>query len=588
MRTHYCGQIDINHINSEVKLCGWVHRIRDLGELIFIDLRDRTGIVQIVIRSEQRELMDLAKSLHNEWVIYVAGQVKNRPDGLVNEDIKSGAIEIIATQLEALNPAQTLPFSINEQAEASEELRLTYRYLDLRRPKMLENLMLRSQITKTIRNFLDKKDFIEVETPILTKSTPEGARDYLVPSRVHSGCFYALPQSPQIFKQLLMVAGIDRYYQIARCFRDEDLRADRQPEFTQLDMEMSFIEPSDIKSLTEDLIRNLFDEVLSVKLPNPFPSISYQEAMTKYGSDKPDLRVPLELVEIKDLMKDSTFNTFAAAANDNDSRVVALRVPQGEQLSRSKCDGYEKFVINFGLKGLSYLKITDRNLGLDGIKSTLTKFLSETTVGSIFERTLAHNGDMIFFAAGKAETVNNAMGALRIKIGKDLGLFEDSWRFLWVVDFPMFEKKDGKWTSIHHPFTAPQNDDPKKLESDPGQAIAKAYDLVLNGFELGGGSIRISNASLQQAAFRILSLDEETAQNQFGHLLKAFQYGCPPHGGIALGLDRLAMLMAKADSIREVIAFPKTLAAYCPLTGAPSKVNWAQLAELKISTEEKT
>ena len=584
MRTNYCGDITENILGKQVELCGWVHRVRNLGEIVFIDLRDREGLVQVVVDPQNAELVALARTLRNEFVLQVTGTVRVRPEGIVNLKLKTGKIEIAASNIVIINRSEPLPFPINEKQETNEDLRLRYRYLDLRRFEMMQNLILRASVTSVMRLFMDGRGFVDVETPILTKSTPEGARDYLVPSRVHKGEFYALPQSPQIFKQLLMVAGLDRYYQIARCFRDEDLRADRQPEFTQLDVEMSFVSAREIQDLHEDLLRHLFLEILAVELPKPFPRLTYAEAMAKYGSDKPDLRIPIEFVEIDDLVKDVEFSVFKDAANAFDGRVVALRVPNGNAaISRKQIDGYTELVGVHGLKGLAYLKVNDRSAGINGVQSSLLKFLNEPVVNAVLEHTQAQNGDLIFFAAGNAKIVNNALGALRLKVGKDCGLLrENTWQPLWVVDFPLFEEYDGGWTSTHHPFTASIDEDPVKLEANPGAALAQAYDLVLNGSELGGGSIRICNAELQRAVFRILGISAETAQAQFGHLLDAFKYGYPRHGGIAFGLDRIVMLMVGADSLRDVIAFPKTATAQCPLTQAPSSVSDAQLKELGI------
>ena len=583
MRTNYCGDITENILGKQVELCGWVHRVRNLGEIVFIDLRDREGLVQVVVDPQNAELVALARTLRNEFVLQVTGTVRVRPEGIVNLKLKTGKIEIAASNIVIINRSEPLPFPINEKQETNEDLRLRYRYLDLRRFEMMQNLILRASVTSVMRLFMDGRGFVDVETPILTKSTPEGARDYLVPSRVHKGEFYALPQSPQIFKQLLMVAGLDRYYQIARCFRDEDLRADRQPEFTQLDVEMSFVSAREIQDLHEDLLRHLFLEILAVELPKPFPRLTYAEAMAKYGSDKPDLRIPIEFVEIDDLVKDVEFSVFKDAANALAGRVVALCVPNGNAISRKQIDGYTELVGIHGLKGLAYLKVNDRSAGINGVQSSLLKFLNEPVVNAILEHTQAQNGDLIFFAAGNAKIVNNALGALRLKVGKDCGLFrENTWQPLWVVDFPLFEEHDGGWTSTHHPFTASIDEDPVKLEANPGAALAQAYDLVLNGSELGGGSIRICNAELQRAVFRILGISAETAQAQFGHLLDAFKYGYPRHGGIAFGLDRIVMLMVGADSLRDVIAFPKTATAQCPLTQAPSSVSDAQLKELGI------
>lgn len=583
MRTNYCGDITENLLGEKIEICGWVHRVRNLGEIVFIDLRDREGLVQVVVDPQNAELATLARTLRNEFVLQVSGTVRARPEGIVNLKLKTGKIEIAATHIVIINRSQPLPFPINEKQETNEDLRLRYRYLDLRRLEMMKNLILRARVTSAMRRFMDEQGFIDVETPILTKSTPEGARDYLVPSRVHKGEFYALPQSPQIFKQLLMTAGLDRYYQIARCFRDEDLRADRQPEFTQLDVEMSFVSAREIQDLHENLLRHLFLEILAVELPKPFPRLTYAEAMAKYGSDKPDLRIPIEFIDIGDLVKDVGFSVFQDAANAVDGRVVALRVPNGHAISRKQIDGYTELVGVHGLKGLAYLKVNDRSAGIAGVQSSLLKFLTEPVVNAILQRTQAQNGDLIFFAAGKAKIVNNALGALRLKVGRDCDLLqENTWQPLWVVDFPLFEEQDGSWTSTHHPFTAPIDEDPSTLEANPGVALAQAYDLVLNGSELGGGSIRICNDELQRTVFRILGISAETAQAQFGHLLDAFKYGYPRHGGIAFGLDRIAMLMVGADSLRDVIAFPKTATAQCPLTQAPSVVSAAQLKELGI------
>ena len=581
----YCGQIDENLINTNVEVYGWVHRVRNLGGIIFIDLRDREGLVQVIVDPEKNELAEIASKLHNEYVIHVCGKVRARPEGIINNDLKSGKIEIDPKTLEIISTSEPLPFPINEKQNTSEDLRLKYRYLDLRKPEMAKNFILRAKIAKYMRQFLDDNGFIEIETPILTKSTPEGARDYLVPSRVHKGEFYALPQSPQIFKQLLMVAGFDRYYQIARCFRDEDLRADRQPEFTQLDVEMSFVTARDIQNLHEELLRHLFLKILNVELPNPFPRLTYKEAMGKYGSDKPDLRIPLEFVEINDLVKNSEFSVFQTAANSETGRVIALNIPNGSVLSRKQIDNYTQFVSDYGLKGLGYLKVNDLAEGINGVQSSLLKFLTPESVLEILKRTQSKNGDMIFFGASDAKIVNNAFGALRVKLGFDLNLVEKTWQPLWVTDFPLFEEQDGRWTSTHHPFTAPINEDPKELLKNPGKSLAQAYDMVLNGSELGGGSIRICNMELQQATFEILGFSKESYESQFGHLLNAFKYGYPRHGGIAFGLDRIAMLMAGVDSLRDVIAFPKTQTAQCPLTDAPSKVSDTQLKELGIMTK---
>lgn len=587
MRTHYCGQINESLVGTSVTLAGWVNRIRNLGGIIFIDLRDREGLVQILVNPQNTELLGIASGLHNEYVISVSGKIQNRPQGIANSELKNGNVEIEAENITVLNSSDSLPFPINETQDTNEDLRLRYRYLDLRRPCMSNKIIERAKITREMRRFLDEKGFVDIETPILTKSTPEGARDYLVPSRVHKGQFYALPQSPQIFKQLLMVSGFDKYYQIARCFRDEDLRADRQLEFTQLDIEMSFVEAKEIRDLTENLMRYIFSQILDTDLPNPFPCLTYKEALSKYGSDKPDLRTQLELVEIKDLLKDIEFSTISAHAKSDESRIASLRVPNGNTISRKKLDGYTEFVRGFGLSNLFYIKINEINLGIQGIQSPILKFIPENIIFDIINRTSSKDGDIIFFAADKITTVNNAMGALRLQASKDNELLDkDSWNPLWVVDFPLFELNNNKLGSMHHPFTAPLNTDIGELKANPTEVTANAYDLVLNGFELGGGSIRISDAKLQMEVFNLLSIDEKEAQSQFGHLLNAFKYGYPPHGGIALGLDRIAMLMSRAESIREVIAFPKTLTASCPLTQAPSKVSQAQLKELGIKCDD--
>lgn len=590
MRTHYCGEVNESLIDQEINLCGWVHRCRNLGGLIFIDLRDRKGMVQIVVDPQKAEIFRLAETLHSEDVISLKGKVQPRPENMINPDLVTGKIEISAEFLQILNKSDVLPFPIAEDAKAgnvNDDLRLKYRYLDLRRPSMTHNLLLRHKIAQTLRTFLDEHGFIEIETPFLTKATPEGARDYLVPSRVHKGSFYALPQSPQIFKQLLMMSGFDRYYQIVRCFRDEDLRADRQPEFTQLDIETSFMDQTAIQNIIEKMLRNLFAKVLNVALPNPFPRLTYDEAMSRFGSDKPDLRIPLELVDIADLVKHSEFKIFANAAKDHNCRVAALRLPKGSKLSHKEIDNYTKLVETHGAKGLAHIKILDINAGMAGLQSSLLKFLNLETIKSIIDRIEAQNDDIIFFVADKKEIVNDALGALRLKLGHDYNLVEGGWRPLWVVDFPMFMKTETGWTFIHHPFTAPVESDIRKLKADPGKTLAHAYDMVLNGSELGGGSIRIHNPEMQRAVFDIIGIDSDTAQEQFGHLLTAFKYGCPPHGGIAFGLDRIAMLMAGVSSIREVIAFPKTQAATCPLTNAPSTVSDKQLQELGIKIDKK-
>jgi aspartyl-tRNA synthetase len=582
MRSHYCGQLTESLINETVTLCGWVNRRRDHGGIIFIDLRDRTGLVQIVFDPSANEVFALAERIRSEYVLRVQGQVRHRPEGTENPDLTTGKVEVVGIQLEILNVAATPPFQLDE-TDTHEETRLRYRYLDLRRPTLQANFQLRAKVNQVLRQFLDKANFLEIETPMLTKATPEGARDYLVPSRTHPGEFFALPQSPQLFKQLLMMAGMDRYYQIVRCFRDEDLRADRQPEFTQLDMELSFTDEAELQHIMETMIRHLFKTVLAEDLPDPFPVLSYQEAMQRYGTDKPDLRNPLELVDIGDLLTAVEFKVFAEPANDPEGRVAALRVPGGKELTRKQIDDYTDFVRIYGAKGLAYIKVNDLN-GREGLQSPILKFLPDEVINIILERTKAGIGDVIFFGADKINIVNEALGALRLKIGEDLDLLLQGWKPLWVVDFPMFEwdDKEKRWASLHHPFTAPKVDDVEALINDPGHCVSRAYDMVLNGSEIGGGSIRIHQSTLQSAVFELLGIGEQEAQEKFGFLLEALKYGCPPHGGIAFGLDRLVMLMSGASSIREVIAFPKTQTASCLLTSAPAAVSEAQLRELHI------
>jgi aspartyl-tRNA synthetase len=582
MRTHYCGNVDEKLTSQEVTVAGWVHRRRDHGGVIFVDLRDREGLVQVVFDPDSKDIFSEAERLRSEFVIQVKGKVRSRPAGTVNANLKSGQVELLARELTVLNRSEPLPFQLDEHV--SEEVRLKYRYLDLRREVMTRRLRQRHDITRAMRGYLDGNGFIDLETPVLGKSTPEGARDYLVPSRTHAGKFFALPQSPQIFKQLLMVAGFDRYYQIVRCFRDEDLRADRQPEFTQLDIETSFLTQEDIIVLMEGLLRHLFSEVMQVSLPNPVPRMTYAEAMRRYGSDKPDLRIALELTDVADLVKDCSFKVFAGPANDPAGRVAALRVPGGAVLTRKEIDDYTAFVARYGAKGLAYVKVNDVAKGRDGLQSPIIKFLSDAAVTGILARTGAQNNDLIFFGADTAKVVNDSIGALRLKVGHDLKLVAAGWQPLWVVDFPMFEwDADAKrWAAMHHPFTSPLNEDPVALSSNPGAALAKAYDIVLNGSEIGGGSVRIHRQELQSAVFELLGIGAEAANEKFGFLLDALKFGAPPHGGIAFGLDRLAMLMAGADSIRDVIAFPKTQTAADQMTDAPSEVSEQQLRELHI------
>jgi aspartyl-tRNA synthetase len=582
MRSHYCGQVDDKLIGQEITVAGWVHRRRDHGGVIFVDLRDREGLLQIVFDPDAADMFKEGERLRSEYVIKVKGRVRERPAGTINANLASGRVEILALELEVLNRSEPLPFQLDETV--GEEVRLKYRYLDLRRDVMNQRLRLRHRITRAMRHYLDENGFIDLETPMLTKATPEGARDYLVPSRTHEGKFFALPQSPQIFKQLLMISGFDRYYQIVRCFRDEDLRADRQPEFTQLDIETSFLTQDAIMRLMEGLVRYFFKEVLSVSLPDPFERMTFGEAMRRFASDKPDLRIPLELVDVADLVKDCDFKVFAGPAKDPKGRVAALRVPGAGSLPRSQIDEYTAFVARYGAKGLAYIKVNERAKGRDGLQSPIVKFLSDAAVSGILERTGAADNDIIFFGADSAKVVNDAIGALRIKIGQDLKLVRDGWRPLWVVDFPMFEwDPEGKrWAAMHHPFTSPVNDDPAALRADPESALAKAYDMVLNGSEIGGGSVRIHRQDMQSTVFDLLGINAEEAVKKFGFLLDALKFGAPPHGGIAFGLDRLTMLMAGADSIREVIAFPKTQTAADLMTDAPTEVSEAQLRELHI------
>lgn len=585
MRSNYCGELNESFVGQQVEICGWVHRRRDHGGVIFLDLRDREGLAQVVFDPDTVEAFALAETVRNEFVVKVTGLVRPRPDGTSNSGLGTGAIEVLGKQLEILNAAATPPFQLDEHASVGEDIRLRYRYVDLRRPEMTERLRFRSKVTNTVRNFLDDNGFVDVETPLLTKATPEGARDYLVPSRTHPNRFFALPQSPQLFKQILMAAGMDRYYQIAKCFRDEDLRADRQPEFTQIDIETSFMDEEQIMSTMEGMIKGIFKKHLDVEL-GEFPRMPFAEAMNRYGSDKPDLRIDLELVDIAHLMKDVDFKVFSGPANDAGSRVVALRVPKGAEISRKIIDEYTKYVSIFGAKGLAWVKVNDRAAGLEGLQSPILKFMPEATVHALLEKLDAQTGDILFFGADKEKIVNEALGALRIKVAEDLGQVKDTWAPLWVVDFPMFEtNSEGNLTSLHHPFTAPACS-VEALKGSPATALSRAYDMVLNGTELGGGSIRINKPEMQQSVFEVLGIGEEEAQEKFGFLLDALSFGCPPHGGIAFGLDRLIMLMTGATSIRDVIAFPKTQSAACPLTDAPGDVSAKQLRELNIRLRE--
>ena len=582
MRSIYCGDVGTKEEGQEVAVAGWVHRRRDHGGVIFIDLRDREGLVQVVFNPEKKEIFTEAERIRSEYVLSVKGTVRIRPDGTKNPNMKTGEIEIIASELNTLNDSLTPPFHHDENA--SEEVRLKYRYLDLRRESMLHNLRLRHRVTQALREFLDKNGFVDIETPMLTRATPEGARDYIVPSRTHQGKFFALPQSPQIFKQLLMMSGFDRYYQIVRCFRDEDLRADRQPEFTQLDIEMSFVDQQSVMNKMQDLIRYVFDQVMNISLPEVFPVMPYSEAMRRFGSDKPDLRIPMELVDLSDIMQEVEFKVFSGPAKNKDGRVAALAVPGGSSLSRKEIDDYTSFVARYGAKGLAYIKIEDISKKKDGMQSPILKFLPDEVIDELVNRVDINDGDIIFFGADKENIVNDALGALRVRIGKDLNLLEEGWQPLWVTDFPMFEKdkNSNNWTSLHHPFTAPSIDDAEELENNPGKVLSKAYDMVLNGSEIGGGSIRIHNKKMQAKVFQLLNISDAEAQEKFGFLLQALEYGCPPHGGIAFGLDRIIMLLSGAESIRDVIAFPKTQTASCPLTDAPGEVSSEQLKETGI------
>ena len=585
MRSHYCGELNESFVDQEVVLCGWVHRRRDHGGVIFLDVRDRDGLAQVVFDPDTKASFATAEGVRNEFVVRIKGLVRPRPEGTVNKDLPTGGIEVLGKELEILNTALTPPFQLDEHAEVGEDVRLRHRYIDLRRPEMAARLRFRSKVSITVRNFLDSNGFLDIETPLLTKATPEGARDYLVPSRTHPNRFFALPQSPQLFKQILMAAGMDRYYQIAKCFRDEDLRADRQPEFTQIDVETSFMDEEGIMSIMEEMIRQVFKEHLDTDL-GKFPRISFAEAMQRYGSDKPDLRIDLELVDIAELMRGVDFKVFSGPAKDAASRVVALRVPQGASLSRKVIDDYTAYVAKFGAKGLAWVKVNDRAAGIEGLQSPILKFMPPEVIEALMDKLSAATGDVIFFGADKAKVVNDAMGALRIKVAQDLGQVKAGWAPLWVVDFPMFERvSDGSLNSLHHPFTAPACD-ASELAKNPETALSRAYDMVLNGTELGGGSIRINKVDMQQEVFKVLGIGPIEAEEKFGFLLGALSYGCPPHGGIAFGLDRLIMLMTGSASIRDVIAFPKTQSAACPLTDAPGAVSSQQLRELNIRLRE--
>ena len=585
MRTMYCGHVNTSHIDQEIYLCGWAHRRRDHGGVIFIDLRDREGLAQVVIDPDTPEAFKIAETVRSEFVLRVKCTVRRRPDGTVNKNIPTGEVEMLVSEIEILNPSLTPPFVIDDDS-ITENIRLENRFMDLRRDEMQNNLKVRYQITKSVRKSLDADHFLEIETPILTRSTPEGARDYLVPSRIHHGEFFALPQSPQLFKQLLMISGFDRYFQIAKCFRDEDLRADRQPEFTQIDIEASFVEEEDIKNIASKLTQTVFKDVLNVDLPVKFQEITYKDAMLKYGSDKPDLRVNLELIELTSDMKDVDFKVFSNPANSDNGRVAALRIPSGSDMSRSEIDQYTEFVKIYGAKGLAYIKVNDMNkLNEEGLQSPIVKNIHEKALKAIMEKTGAQNGDLIFFGADKTKIVNEALGALRQKVGHDRKLLNDqTWSILWVVDFPMFEfnEDEKRWDALHHPFTAPKDGHEEFLENDPGKCLSKAYDLVINGWEVGGGSIRIHDQKIQSKVFNALNIKEDEAQEKFGFLLDALKYGAPPHGGLAFGLDRITTLLVGAESIRDVIAFPKTQRAQCLLTSAPNQVDEKQLRELHI------
>jgi aspartyl-tRNA synthetase len=583
MRTHYCGELNRQHVDQQVSVCGWVNRRRDHGGVIFVDLRDKKGMLQVVFDPDDVAMFAEAESLRNEYVIQVEGRLRMRPEGTENPEMPTGEVELLALNLQILNASETPPFQLDDD-DVHDDNRLKYRYIDLRKPEMQQRMQLRARVTHYLRSWLEANEFLDIETPMLTRATPEGARDYLVPSRTHPGSFFALPQSPQLFKQLLMMSGMDRYYQIVRCFRDEDLRADRQPEFTQLDIETSFMDEEGIMGLMESMMRGLFSEVLSAEVDDTFPRMSWSEAMERFGSDKPDLRIKLELQTISDVLEDVEFKVFSGPARDPNGRVAALCVPGGNTLTRKEIDGYTAYVGRYGARGLAYIKCNDVAQGRDGLQSPILKFLPDDAIATILQRTGAASGDLIFFGADKAQVVNESLGALRIKIGHDRGLVEEGWRFLWVVDFPMFEhdEREDRWNALHHPFTAPATDDPAELEADPGGMLSRAYDMVLNGTELGGGSVRIHKIDMQQRVLSLLGIDAQEAEDKFGFLLTALKYGCPPHGGIAFGLDRMVMLMAGANSIRDVMAFPKTQTASCLLTQSPAPVSEQQLRDLSI------
>jgi aspartyl-tRNA synthetase len=583
MRTHYCGELNRQQVDQQVSVCGWVNRRRDHGGVIFVDLRDKKGLLQVVFDPDDAAMFSEAETLRNEFVIQVEGRLRVRPEGTHNSDMTTGEVELLAQKLQILNASETPPFQLDDD-DVHDDNRLKYRYIDLRKPEMQYRMQLRARVTHYLRSWLESHEFLDIETPMLTRATPEGARDYLVPSRTHPGEFFALPQSPQLFKQLLMMSGMDRYYQIVRCFRDEDLRADRQPEFTQLDIETSFMDEEAIMGMMESMMRSLFSDVLSAEVDDVFPRMSWSEAMERYGSDKPDLRIKLELQTISDVLEDVEFKVFSGPARDPDGRVAALRLPGGNTLTRKEIDDYTAYVGRYGARGLAYIKCNDVAQGREGLQSPILKFLPDEAITTILERTGAESGDLIFFGADKTRVVNESLGALRIKLGHDRGLVEDGWRFLWVVDFPMFEhdEREDRWNALHHPFTAPATDDPGELEANPGGMLSRAYDMVLNGTELGGGSIRIHKTEMQQRVFNLLGIDEQEAEDKFGFLLTALKYGCPPHGGIAFGLDRMVMLMTGASSIRDVMAFPKTQTASCLLTQAPAAVSESQLRDLSI------